>query len=112
MRTGLEHPSYKERLRAGAFSLMKKRLKPDLIHVYKYLSGEYKKKKKKGRIRLFLVMPWDSTREKWAHITVPKDSESQQHHFHRKVDQVGVMFILIIKQSVLKLSSVINKDYL
>lgn len=69
-------------------------------------------KKKKGRTRLFLVVPWDSTREKCAHITVPKDSESQQHHFHRKVDQVGVMFILIIKRSVLKLSSVINKDYL
>lgn len=42
-----EHPSNKERVRAGAFSLKKKRLKPNLIHVCKYLSGEHKKKQKK-----------------------------------------------------------------
>lgn len=50
MMKGLEHLSYDEKLRNLAlFSLEKKRLKEDLINVFKYLKGRFKE----NGVRLF-----------------------------------------------------------
>jgi len=57
---GLEHLSYEERLSSpGLFSQGKKRLRGDLINVYKYLKGGGRQM---DEVRFFLVVHSDLTR--------------------------------------------------
>lgn len=51
---GLDNLSYKKRLRQlGLYSMKKRRLRGQFIHVYKYLKGV----SIKGEVKLFTVVP-------------------------------------------------------
>ncbi|KAK4824359.1 hypothetical protein QYF61_013694 [Mycteria americana] len=55
---GLEHLTYKERLRAGTVQPREEKARRDLINVYKYLEGGCKE----DRARLFSVVPSNRAR--------------------------------------------------